>query len=428
MTDRNGTAMAFAGGTLTDTQLARRPGRFGGAARFWQHLPAPRAELRGVNIQDAGAHNRKVILSAIRAGGPIGRRELAELSGLTPPAVFKISKTLLHEGLVVGTRVKDGAMGQPPSLLAINRDAAFTLGLNIDRDHLTLVVLDFVGQVRARFRRDEPYCDVPAVRAFFQDCVRRLEADGRVPMSKIAGVGLAAPDALDRPSRQQTDIDLAWSMTDWRSCLADLVEAPVFHENDAAAAAIGEMLFGAGLETASFFYLFVSVGLGGGLVVNRQYVRGAHGHCGEIGVWPQLNPFRNSRSDLSRTLEEYVSISGLRAVLQSAGIEAPVVEDLDFSGPVVANCVQDWISGCADLLYAPLLSIVCAVDPEAILIGGQLPGALTERLCHEVNKRLSITIGTNWPKMVVRPGRLTSEPAAVGAAILAFKEIWEPAS
>jgi len=419
--------MAFTGETLTDSQLAKKPAEFGGPTRFWRHMPAPRAELRGVNIQDAGAHNRKIILNAIRANGPIGRIELAKLSGLTPPGVFKIAKALLHEGLIVGTRVRDGAMGQPPSLLEINRDAAFTLGLNIDRDHLTLVALDFAGQVRARFRRDGPYPDVDDVRAFFRDCVLSLQDDGRISMSKIAGIGLAAPDALDRPFLQQTDLDLAWSQNDWRACLADLIDAPTFHENDATAAAIGEMLFGAGLEASSFFYLFMSVGLGGGLVVGGQYVRGAHGHSGEIGVWPQLNPFRTSRTDLSRTLEEYVSLSGLKAALKAAGLEKTAIEDLDMAEADVATCVQAWISGCADLLYAPLLSIICALDPGAILVGGQLPAAITERLCFEISKRLSITIGTNWPKMVVRPGKLVTEPAAVGAAVLAFKEIWEPA-
>ncbi len=390
-------------------------------------MPPPLFQFQGVNIQDAGAHNRKVILHAIRAHGPVGRRELAELSGLTPPAVFKIAKTLLEEQLIVGTRIKDGSMGQPPSVLVINRDAAFTLGLNIDRDHLTLVVLDFAGEVRVRFRRDVTYPTPGDVRAFFQDCVDRLQRAGEIPMSKIAGVGLAAPDALDRPFSNHSDVDLAWSLNDWRSGLVDLVHTPIFQENDAAAAAIGEMLFGAGLEANTFFYLFMSVGLGGGLVINRQYIRGAHGHGGEIGLWPQMNPFRSSRTDLSRPIEDYVSLSGLMAALYSAGIEDPFVEGCDWRDQKTVHCVDTWISGCADLLYAPLLSVVCALDPDAILIGGQLPVEITRQLCYEVSKRLSITIGSNWPNMVVRPGRLAVEPAAVGAAILAFKEIWEPA-
>ncbi len=411
---------------MTDSQTGGTLRQFRNAGRLGRAAPASRPQLQGVNIQDAGAHNRNVILHAIRANAPIARRDLAERTGLTPPAVFKITKILLEEGLVIGTRVRDGGMGQPPSMLMINKDAAFTLGLNIDRDHLTLVALDFAGQVRARFRRDVSYAGKGRVRAFFQDCVEQLQRGGEIPMSKIAGIGLAAPDALDRPFPMPSDLDLAWSLNSWRSALSGLVDVPIFHENDATAAAIGEMLFGAGLEAGSFFYLFMSVGLGGGLVVNRQYIRGANGHGGEIGIWPQINPFRSSRTDLCRSLEDHVSLSGLRVALGAAGFADPFTEGFDWAAPAVAACVDDWISGCADLLYAPLLSVICALDPDAILVGGQLPGPITQRLCHEVSKRLSLTIGTNWPKMAVRPGMLTVEPAAVGAAVLAFKEIWEP--
>ncbi len=402
--------------------------QFRNTGRFGRDVTSSGSKLQGVNIQDAGAHNRNVILHAIRANGPIGRRELAELTGLTPPAVFKITKLLLEEQLVIGTVARDGGMGQPPSLLAVNKDAACTLGLNVDRDHLTLVALDFAGQVRARFRRDVSYADKSQVRAFFQDGIDRLRATGEIPLSKVSGVGLAAPDPLDRPFPRQSDLDLAWSLNSWRSALAGLVDAPVFHENDAAAAAIGEMLFGAGLEAGSFFYLFVSVGLGGGLVIDRHYNRGVHGHGGEIGLWPQVNPFRSSRTDLCRTLEEVVSVSGLRDALRRDGVEDTDLNSLDLGDARVAHCVRTWISGCADLLYAPLLSIICILDPEAIFVGGQLPQSVTEQLCHEISKRLSVTIGDNWPKMVVRPGILTSEPAAVGAAILAFREVWEPAA
>lgn len=402
--------------------------QFRNAGRFGQDVATSGPRLHGVNIQDAGAHNRNVILHAIRADGPVGRRELAERTGLTPPAVFKITKILLEEQLVVGTRARDGGLGQPPSMLVVNKDAAFTLGLNIDRDHLTLVALDFAGQVRSRFRRDVSYAGKGEVRAFFQDCIDQLTTTGDIPMSKISGVGLAAPDPLDRPFPRQSELDLAWSLNSWRSAVAGLVDAPVFHENDAAAAAIGEMLFGAGLEASSFFYLFVSVGLGGGLVIDRHYNRGAHGHGGEIGLWPQVNPFRSSRTDLCRTVEEIVSLCGLRDALRRDGIGDADLNGLDLQDPAVAHCIETWISGCADLLYAPLLSIICILDPEAIFVGGQLPRPVTEALCREISKRLSVTLGSNWPKMVVRPGLLTSEPAAVGAAVLAFREIWEPAA
>ncbi len=72
-----------------------------------------------------------------------------------------------------------------------------------------------------------------------------------------------------------------------------------------------------------------------------------------------------------------------------------------------------------------MLTLLGSVDPDAILIGGQLPAALTEALCQEVSKRLSMHVGVHWPDRAVRPARVAADPAAVGAAVLAFQDVWE---
>ena len=58
---------------------------------------------------------------------------------------------------------------------------------------------------------------------------------------------------------------------------------PIFVENDAAAAALGEMQFGLGQQYQSFFYILITAALGGGLVIDGHYFRGAAGRSGELG-------------------------------------------------------------------------------------------------------------------------------------------------
>ncbi len=88
-----------------------------------------RSRFRGANIQDAGHHNRAIVLQALRALGRAERWDLASITGLTAPAISKIARGLLSEGLVVNLGNREGSKGQPAAVLALNPDASFSIGV-----------------------------------------------------------------------------------------------------------------------------------------------------------------------------------------------------------------------------------------------------------------------------------------------------------
>ena len=377
--------------------------------------------VRGQNIVAAGTHNRELVVHHIRARGEITRGELADLTGLTPPAVFKITKDLLAENWLVSRIKRDGSRGQPTSVMSLNPDGAYALGLNVDRDHITFVVLDFAGGVRETIRRDIVNPTPGDVQQVFSKGFLASQARNANLKAATVGVGLSIPDDFTKGSPWLQD---QWGDASVESLLSAVTDLPVVRENDAAAAAIGELTFGAGLHAHSFFYLYLSVGMGGGLVLNRQYFRGSHGRSGELGFLPQINPFRNSRSTMGVRIEETVSVPGLLRGLREGGCEAHKLEQVDWSSPAVRAAMIVWSQGAADLLYLPMLSIVCGVDPDAVFIGGEMPRAVTEQLALELNKRLSLNVGVSWSQGMVRPGNLATDAAAIGAAVIGFRDIW----
>ena len=390
---------------------------------FWRQAATAAEPIRGQNIMRAAVHNRELLLHHIRAKGPISRLDLASLTGLTPPGVFKITKDLLHENWLTYSRMREGLRGQPTSLLSINPDAAFSIGLNIDRDHITFVVLDFGGQVRQEFRHDIRFATPAQVKSVFAECFATVARTHTDAANGLIGIGVSIPDEFS--TRDHSTLEAQWREVSFDTLFADITDLPVFRENDAAAAAIGEMVFGAGLEVDSFFYLYFSFGLGGGLVLNRRYIRGSHGRSGELGYLPQINPFRSSKSALGQWVGRVASLAGLREALQTAGYADVPIDQLDLDDQALSSVVEAWTQAAADLLYLPLLTAVCMIDPDAIFIGGHMPHAIIEGLSLEINKRLSMNIGVNWPAHIVRPGKVTSNAAAVGAAVIAFRDRWD---
>ncbi len=110
--------------------------------------------LSGTNLERAGDHNQRVTLHAIRVSGPVTRTDLSQMTGLTAAAIANITKRLLRSRLILEAGTTRGLRGQPATKLIINPDCCFSMGLNVDRDHITLVVVDFSGTVRARASRE----------------------------------------------------------------------------------------------------------------------------------------------------------------------------------------------------------------------------------------------------------------------------------
>jgi len=373
------------------------------------------ASLSGANLERVGDHNQRVILQAIRVGGPITRVALAKISGLTPPAVANITKRLLDDGLILEAGRVQGPRGQPAMNLTINPDGCLSIGVNIDRDHITIVMLDLLGAVRARASQEIEFPLPADVAKFCKTQIRKMLAAWKGQAPRLSGIGVALPDDLGRvdlPHRPETyDV---WSTADIGKLMADILPLPVFLENDAAAAALGELQFGHGLRRPSFFYVLVSSGLGGGLVIEGDYFRGAQGRSGEIGFLPISSPETEARS-----LQEVVSLSALYAHLEAGGIVVTRPDQLSQLPARGQALVEDWIALSARLLVRPFVSISCLVNPEAIYVGGRLPTALLDRLVSAVNDRLAEI--ENVPTLAkVERAATSADGPAVGAALLPF--------
>jgi predicted NBD/HSP70 family sugar kinase len=377
--------------------------------------------LSGTNLERAGDYNQRVILQAIRINGPVTRAELARTTGLTAPAVANITRRLIQDGLVADAGKRHGGRGQPATKLVIRPDGCFSIGVNIDRDHVTALVLDLVGQVRARATHQgalgAPAETVERTRAMLVELLAQPLLKG----ARVIGLGVALPDALG-----QTDLPgfphlSAWADVDIRglftSVACDLLgsDPSVFIENDAAAAAIGELQFGFGLQFSSFFYVLISAGLGGGLVVEGEYFRGANGRSGEIGFLP----IHSSRT-AARSLQDAVSLSALTAELARHGISITAPGDLERLDQAGREKMDAWLEMAADLLTEPLMTVSWLVNPEAVLLGGRLPASLVDRLAKRLTRSLGQRGGQSPILPTIRRAAMAEDAPAIGASILPF--------
>lgn len=369
--------------------------------------------LSGTNLARAGDYNQRTVLQAIRLVPGTTRVDIAQQTGLTPPTIANITTRLTELGLVRVTGRKQGSRGQPALQLEVESDGAFSLGLNIDRDHLTLATLDLAGEVRSRVTREIVFAQPDDVRDFVRQELDAALVDGGIVRDRILGVGIAIPDDLGRiPLPHRPSGYEAWSDVDLRQLFADLLPWPIHCDNDAAAAALGEAEYGTAFDNPNFFYMLISAGLGGGLVIDRSYHRGAHARSGEIGLMP--DPWGGAGA----IVQDTVSVSALLARLELAGHGTVSLEALSAPQATFAPIIDRWLADAVRALVQPLTAINCLLDPDAVLIGGRLPMPLIDRLAAALTEAMA---ALPLPSCAtIMPAVMAQDAPAIGAAILPF--------
>jgi predicted NBD/HSP70 family sugar kinase len=374
--------------------------------------------LSGTNLERASDHNQRVTLHAIRVNGPITRTDLVSLTGLTAPAIANITRRLLQENLIKEAGRARGARGQPPIKLVINPDGCFSVGINVDRDHITLLVLDFEGRVRSRVCREIRFALPAAVENLVRRTIGPLLHKAKVEVQQLIGIGVAFPDDIQRADLpDQPPAYSAWGSVAIDRLLSRSLPAPIFVENDAAAAAMGEMQFGRGHDYQSFFYILITAGLGGGLVVNGQYFRGANGRSGELG-----HLSAHEASGKTRPLQKIVSLSALYSRLAAKGYQLSSPRELTRLDEAGRKLIDGWVESSVEALVEPLLAINCLINPEAVLIGGRLPASIVDDLAARLNQRLQFYASTTPAIAPVERAEMSDDAQAVGAAILPFSQ------
>jgi glucokinase len=205
---------------------------------------------------------------------------------------------------------------------------------------------------------------------------------------RLIGIGIGAPNANFYKGTIEHPPNLGWDYVDVRAQLSKYYSLPIAVTNDANAAALGEMLFGAAQEMKDFIVITLGTGLGSGIVANGELIYGADGFAGEIGhtiVDPngrQCGCGRHgcletycSATGLCRTVQEFLcnsnEPSSLRTI-NSLELTAEMVYEAAVRGDALALQSFEYTG---HILGMKLADSVAHLSPEAIILFGGLTSA-----------------------------------------------------
>lgn len=205
---------------------------------------------------------------------------------------------------------------------------------------------------------------------------------------EIAGIGFGAPNANYYKGTIEQPPNLGWGIVNVLDIAKKYTNVPVSITNDANAAAIGEMIFGAAKGMKNFIVITLGTGLGSGIVVNGELVYGADGFAGEIGHMIYDIQGRECGCGRRGCLETYASASGIKRTVFElfAELNSPSslrkfsFDQLTSKDIYEAAIKEDEIAliafdRTAKILGAQLADVVACFSPEAIILFGGLANA-----------------------------------------------------
>jgi len=334
--------------------------------------------------------NLSVIMNHLRKNAPISRAALADATGLNKTTVSSLVNELIERQFVEEIGLTSQNTGRPAVLLKLNPAVGFIVSCEIGVDFILVVCTDFSPKI---IWRHEEHID-PAIgqRAILDRALAILHQAieiGHPACGMLLGVAVGVHGLVDQATGTLLFApNLGWKDLPIRAILKETIDAPLFVDNEANIAALGEHYFGAALGYDEVIYISATgIGLGGGIVHGGRVFSGVTGvgaefghmtmdpdgeicKCGNQGCWETQVSQQALFSHVWRRVDhgEVSMLSEMIGNNRASLTVSFIVEAARAGDPVALEALK--IIGRH--LGIGIASLVNVLNPELVVLGGLL--------------------------------------------------------
>ena len=313
----------------------------------------------------------------------------------------------------------------------------YVIGIDIGGTNTVFGIVDARGVViasssikTAKHPKFEDY-----IEELYQEITRLIVANDAV--DKVHGIGIGAPNANYYNGMIEVAVNLPWpTPIPLAKTVSDKFGIPVAITNDANAAAIGEMTYGAARGLKDFIMITLGTGVGSGIVINGQLVYGHDGLAGELGhIIVKRNNGRLcgcgrtgcleaycSATGVARTAREFLEARNEPSLLRNLDIDTITSKDVYDAAMQGDKLAKDVFEYTGDILGAALADMTVFSSPQAFILFGGLAksGELLLKPMRESMDRNMLSSFKGKPKVLLSELK-EADAAVLGASALGWE-------
>jgi len=310
----------------------------------------------------------------------------------------------------------------------------YVVGVDLGGTKICAAVVNFTGEVicKATFPTEAEKGENFILNRMIE-IVEKVIGECKVDRKKLVGIGIGSPGPLDIEKGEIVCTpNLPFKNFNIVKPIEEKFKIPVYLDNDANAAALGEYMFGAGKGSKNMVFITVSTGIGGGAILNGRIYRGNTNNALEVGhmTLEKEGPLCNcgnygcaevlaSGTAIAREGKRAVKIGEHTSLSKYKDITSKeVFKEAEFGDQVSKNILDRALN----YLGICVANVVTCFDPEVVVLGGGVSkgGNIVLHKVKQVVKRRCFQYISEKTKIL--PVLLGEDSGAIGAAALAIME------
>ena len=323
--------------------------------------------------------NRMTLLRLLREQSGSSRADLSELSGLTRSTVSALTKELIDEGwLVEADAFATGALGRRPTPLSLDGTRIALLGADLGPDAIRVVATSIRGEILKT-------SEAPLRSKIPDEACQQLVEMATALSAKIArgrwrllGIGVGLHGAVDKRSGVlEFAPNIGWRNVEVGRRLgaalasAGLGDVPVYYQNEADLAAVGESEFCQRPVDDPLVYVSCGIGVGAGIILNEALFTGASGSAGEIGHTTLVIGGEPCSCGRLGCAEAYIGLKGIAAV--AGCLQGDVIDHRGLRARMNTRdeATRSAFARAGASLGVLLQNVWTTFNPQVIVLGGE---------------------------------------------------------
>jgi len=376
---------------------------------------------------------KKELIRLLVLNGNYSITDLSREVNISVPTMTKLIGELIAEGFVLDFGKQGTSGGRRPNMYGLNPDAGYFIGVDINKDNISLGLINFKGQL-IEYEPDKPFVLENTIHSLDKLCaiIKSFITKVTVSKEKILAVGVNLSGRVN----SQSGFSYSFYYLDEKplsALIEERLDYTVFIENDSRSMTYGEYMHGENSNFKDMLFINASWGLGIGIIIDGKLYYGKSGFSGEFGHFPFFDNEIICRCGKRGCLETGASGSAMHRMFMEKLSEGRVstlsnkynkgeqitIEDIMEAVHKEDVLAIEIIESVGNELGKAISGLINLFNPELIVLGGTLANAkdyIMLPIKSAINKYSLIRVSKDTN---IRLSKLGEKCGIMGACMLA---------